>query len=160
MEVCTIRGDGTINGAEMDSIPGTMVLVTRLARAVYRHANEAQMGMRLKEYASLSYLRHSGGIPQHSLAEALHMDANNCVLVLNELESAGYAERRRDPNDRRRHIVEMTPAGEQALEQAERALETVEDEVLGPLDKEERATLRDLLNRALEGEEHPAVRSG
>ena len=160
MEVCTIRGDGTINGAEMDSIPGTMVLVTRLARAVYRHANEAQMGMRLKEYASLSYLRHSGGVPQHALAEALHMDANNCVLVLNELESAGFAERRRDPNDRRRHIVEMTPEGERALEQAERALETVEDEVLGPLDKEERATLRDLLNRAVEGEEHPAVRSG
>ncbi|MBO0690657.1 MAG: MarR family transcriptional regulator [Candidatus Dormibacteraeota bacterium] len=142
----------------MERTPGTMVLLTRIARAVYRHANEAQMGMRLKEYASLSYLRHSRGVPQHALAEALHMDANNCVLVLNELESAGFAERRRDPNDRRRHIVEMTPAGEQALEQAERALETVEDEVLGALTPEERATLRDLLHRALEGEEQPAVR--
>ncbi|HYZ01191.1 MAG TPA: MarR family transcriptional regulator, partial [Candidatus Binatia bacterium] len=64
----------------------------------------------------------------------------------------------RDANDRRRHIVEMTPAGEQALAQAERALEAVEDEVLGALSQEERATLRALLNRALEGEEHPAVR--
>lgn len=144
----------------MERVPGTMVLLTRIARAVYRHANEAQMGMRLKEYASLMYLRHAGGIPQHDLAEALHMDANNCVLVLNELEAAGYAERRRDPNDRRRHIVQMTQAGEQALERADRALETVEDEVLGALTHEERATLRLLLHRALEGEEHPAVRPG
>lgn len=139
----------------MDGIPGTMVLLTRIARAVYRHANEARMGMRLKEYASLMHLRHTGGIPQHDLAEALHMDANNCVLVLNELEAAGYAERRRDPNDRRRHIVQMTAAGERALEKADRALEAVEDEVLGALTHEERATLRQLLHRALEGEEHP-----
>jgi DNA-binding MarR family transcriptional regulator len=137
----------------MDGTPGTMVLLTRLARVVYRFASEAQMGMRLKEYASLSYLRHRGGIPQHALADALHMDANNCVLVLNELEAAGYAERRRDPKDRRRHIVTMTPEGERALEQAERALEMVEDEVLGALDTEERSTLRTLLARALESEE-------
>jgi MarR family transcriptional regulator, temperature-dependent positive regulator of motility len=143
----------------MDDTPGTMVLLTRLSKVVYRHASEAQMGMRLKEYASLTYLRHSGGISQHTLAEALHLDANNCVLVLNELESAGFAQRRRDPKDRRRHIVEITPDGERALEHAERALETVEDEVLGPLTTEERETLRSLLARALQSEEHPAARS-
>jgi DNA-binding MarR family transcriptional regulator len=129
-----------------------MVLLTRLSRVVYRRATEAVLGMRLKEYTSLIYLREHDGLTQQALAEALHMDANTCVLLLNELEAAGLAERRRDPMDRRRHTVVLNPAGVRALERADRALESVEDEVLGALTAEERATLRRLLGRALEGE--------
>jgi DNA-binding MarR family transcriptional regulator len=131
--------------------PGSMVLLTRLARVVYRRASEDLLGMRLKQYIALSYLRDQGETPQQELGEALHLDANNLVLLLNDLEDEGFVERRRNPSDRRRHIVEVTPAGKQALERAERALESVEDEVLAPLDAEERATLRGLLTRALEG---------
>jgi DNA-binding MarR family transcriptional regulator len=79
------------------------------------------------------------------------------VLLLNELEAAGLAERRRDAHDRRRHIVTISPAVRQALERADRALESVEDEVLGALSAEERATLRRLLARALESEKAPAA---
>jgi DNA-binding MarR family transcriptional regulator len=79
------------------------------------------------------------------------LDPNNCVIMLNDLEDAGYVERRRDPTDRRRHIVSMTPAGERALELAEHKLETVEGEVLGNLTPAERAKLHDLLAKALEG---------
>jgi DNA-binding MarR family transcriptional regulator len=57
----------------------------------------------------------------------------------------------RDPQDRRRHIVELTPSGKKAMAHAERAMEDLEDEVLGPLSAEERAQLRDLLDRALSG---------
>jgi hypothetical protein len=49
-----------------------------------------------------------------------------------------------------RHIVEITPKGYKALEKAERELETLEDEVLGKLDRSERDQLRDLLAKALE----------
>jgi DNA-binding MarR family transcriptional regulator len=135
--------------------PGSMVLLTRLSRVVYRRATEAVLGMRLKEYASLCYLRDHGELSQQALAEALHMDANNCVLLLNELEDAGLAERRRDPTDRRRHIVAINPAGRLAVERADRALESVEDEVLAALSTEERAVLRGLLRRALEDAAHP-----
>jgi DNA-binding MarR family transcriptional regulator len=81
------------------------------------------------------------------------LDANNCVLLLNELDDAGYIERRRDPQDRRRHIVEITPAGLAALEEAERKLETLEDEVLTNLDQAERAKLHGLLTKALAGQD-------
>jgi hypothetical protein len=74
-----------------------------------------------------------------------------CGSSLNDLEDAGHVLRRRDPSDRRRHIVEMTPKGARALAHAERKLETVEDEVLGNLNASERTTLRDLLAKALEG---------
>ncbi len=72
------------------------------------------------------------------------------MLLLNELEEMGYVERRRDPTDRRRHMVELTTDGRQALERAERAQESLEDEVLGGLSEDERATLRSLLRRALD----------
>ena len=81
------------------------------------------------------------------------MDANNVVLLLNELEDLAYVERRRDPEDRRRHRVEVTAEGRRALESAERAQSSIEDEILQALDSDERATLRSLLARALEGAE-------
>jgi MarR family transcriptional regulator, temperature-dependent positive regulator of motility len=79
------------------------------------------------------------------------LDPNNCVILLNDLEEDGYIERRRDPADRRRHMVEMTPAGARALERAEVKLETVEDQVIGNLTAAERSALRDLLAKALAG---------
>jgi len=131
--------------------PGSIVLLTRLARLVYRRSTEELLGIRLKELMALAYLRDHAQASQQALSEAMHLDANNCVLLLNELEGSGFATRQRDPTDRCRHIVELTGAGRQALEHAEQAQQTIEGDVLGALSASERATLRDLLSRALEG---------
>jgi DNA-binding MarR family transcriptional regulator len=102
------------------------------------------------ELATLAYLRDHEDASQQALTQALMLDSNSCVLLLNELEASGFAERRRDPDDRRRHIVALTPAGRQALERAERAQESIEDDVLANLGPGERVTLKALLARALE----------
>lgn len=129
---------------------GTMVLITRLARAIYRRSNEELLGIRLKQYVALDVLRDfPDGIGQGSLGDLLQLDANNLVLLLNELEANGQIERRRDPGDRRRHIVELTRAGRQALERAERGMESVEAEVLAGLAPDERARLLRLLRDAV-----------
>ena len=128
---------------------GSMNLLTRLSRDVYRRATEEVIGIRLKQFIALDYLREQGGTTQQQLGETLHLDKNNCVILLNDLEEDDYVARRRDPTDRRRHIVEMTPTGEKALERAEVKLETLEDEVVGNLSEQERATLRELLSKAL-----------
>ncbi len=130
-----------------------MVLLTRLAKQVYRRSSEELLGIHMRLVMALSYLRDHDGAPQQELAEALCMDANNVVLLLNELEDLGHVARRRDPDDRRRHRVELTPAGRSALINAERAQETIEDDVLQALDADERATLWRLLKRALKGAE-------
>lgn len=129
-----------------------MVLLTRLQRVVYRRATEAVLGMSLKEYMALCSLRDSSSVSQQALCESLHLDPNNCVLLLNVLEGSHQVERRRDPADRRRHLVVLTPAGHEALERADRALESVEDEVLGALSAEQRATLHHLLWLAVESD--------
>jgi len=81
------------------------------------------------------------------------VDPNNCVLLLNDLDDRGYVERQRDPKDRRRHIVVITPAGQKALAKAEAKLEALEGEVLVNLEPAEREQLRDLLARAMEGQD-------
>jgi len=138
---------------------GSMVLLTRLAKQVYRRSSEDLLGIHMRLVMALSYLRDHDGAPQQELAEALCMDANNVVLLLNELEDLGHVARRRDPEDRRRHRVELTDGGRRALVKAESAQETIEDEVLQALDAEERATLWRLLTRALRGAE-PDVAPG
>ena len=137
---------------------GSMVLVSRLAREIYRASSEEVLGMRLKQYALLDDLRDSGGSKsQQALCGAFHLDPNNLVLMLNEIEDAGYIERRRDPEDRRRHIVELTTAGERALERAEKGMESVEDEVLAALNSTQRNELRKLLALALSDGEDQAT---
>jgi MarR family transcriptional regulator, temperature-dependent positive regulator of motility len=126
-----------------------MALLSRLAKQVYRRSTEDLLGMHMRHLMALSYVRDHDGGPQQGLAEALCMDANNVVLLLNELEEHEFVARRRDPADRRRHVVELTPAGRKALEDAERAQEAIEDDVLQALDADERATLWRLLGRAL-----------
>jgi len=131
---------------------GSVGLLTQLSRVIYRRATEEVIGMRLKQLIALDHLREETCL-QQGLGQMLMLDPNNCVLLLNDLDEAGYVERRRDPADRRRHLVEITPAGRSALEQAERKLESLEDEVLGNLSPEERARLHDLLAKALDGQE-------
>jgi DNA-binding MarR family transcriptional regulator len=131
--------------------PGALVLATRLSRVAYRRATEDILGMRLKQFSALAYLRQLPGVSQRQLGDAMLLDANNCVLLLNDIEDAGWAERRRDPDDRRRHVVEITDSGREALERAEQALDDLEEDVLEGLSAEERATLRELLAKALAG---------
>ena len=128
--------------------PGSIVLLIKLTRSVYRRASEDVLGLKLKSYMVLTNLRE-GGLPQADLCASMQMDANNTVLLLNDLEGKGFVERRRDPADRRRHIVVITDAGQEALRHAERAMESLEEEVFGALTAEDRAQLRDLLSRAV-----------
>ena len=135
---------------EPRSDPGFVSLLTQLYKALNRRSGEDLLGMRFKPYMVLGYVRDHPGTSQQELESALFMDANSVVLILNELEAAQFSVRRRDPNDRRRHIVEITAAGRRALERADTAREGLEDEVLTALSGDERKTLRRLLERVLE----------
>lgn len=137
--------------------PGLISLMTQLSKALHRRSTEELLGMRLKAYMALGYVRDHTGATQQELESGLVMDANSVVILLNELEAAGYSIRRRDPQDRRRHIVEITPAGRQAAERADLARESLEDEVLADLSEEERATLRKLIERVLDSLLQPAA---
>lgn len=90
-----------------------------------------------------------GAMSQRELAAVMEIDPSQLVAILNELESEGLAERRRDPADRRRHIVEITAAGSEALERVDSAVSAAERELFGDLTEAEQAVLRGLLDRVV-----------
>lgn len=128
-------------------------LIDHLARVARGRAATAlaSRGVRLRHVVALTLLRDRGEFAQRGLAEALRLDPSNLVGLLNELEGEGLAVRRRHPDDRRRHVVAITPEGRACLAACEEALASVEDEVLGALDAAERASLYALLLKATEG---------
>jgi DNA-binding MarR family transcriptional regulator len=137
-----------MGGSSSDT--GLIALLIQINKALHRRTSEELLGMRLKQFLLLGYVRDRGAVSQQELETGLLMDANSVVLLLNEAEAAGLSVRRRDPADRRRHMVELTAAGRVAVERAEKARESIEDEVLADLSHEERATLRKLLRRLLD----------
>jgi len=137
---------------ESGSNTGLVALITQISKALHRRTSEELLGMRLKQFLLLGYVRDhgNGGVSQQELESALLIDANSVVLLLNELEAAGLSVRRRDPHDRRRHLVEITPAGRVAVERAEKARESLEDAILTDFTAEERAALTKVLRRLLD----------
>ncbi|MGI8715133.1 MAG: MarR family winged helix-turn-helix transcriptional regulator [Solirubrobacteraceae bacterium] len=134
--------------------PGTLMLLSRLSKSALRRMPEPLLGMSVRHYVALSYIANPGGISQQQLAEILMMDANNVVLLLNELEADGLITRERDSADRRRHLVQVTNAGQAGYERALTAREVVEVEILHNLSGAERKALHDLLVKALGADGH------
>ncbi|HEY1574848.1 MAG TPA: MarR family winged helix-turn-helix transcriptional regulator [Pseudonocardiaceae bacterium] len=97
-----------------------------------------------------------GRMGQQALAETLCVDASVLVGILNDLETAELVERRRDPADRRRHIVAITAKGERAAADVRSALAGVERELFADLDPAEVAQLRHLLSRVHTQPDDPA----
>ncbi|PZG19560.1 MarR family winged helix-turn-helix transcriptional regulator [Nonomuraea aridisoli] len=128
-------------------------LLDHLARRIRTRSEAvlAPLGLRPRHLIALTVLRARGGITQQALSTTLEMDGTNVVSLLNELEAEGLIERRRSPEDRRRHVVELTQAGVERLAKAEFVLAAVEDEVLAALDDNHREQLYHLLVQAVEG---------
>jgi DNA-binding MarR family transcriptional regulator len=128
-------------------------LLDHLARRMRLRAESvlAPLGLRPRHLVALTVLREIGGCSQQALSKMLEMDGTNIVGLLNDLEGMQLIERRRSPEDRRRHVVELTDAGARLLMESECALAAVEGEVLGALDETEREMLYGLLQRAVNG---------
>ncbi|GIJ77178.1 DNA-binding transcriptional regulator, MarR family [Micromonospora phaseoli] len=141
------------SGSAAQSERRSGALLNHLARRMRLRSESvlAPLGLRSRHLVALTVLRDSGGISQQGLAGTLQIDGTNVVGLLNDLETAGLVERRRSPEDRRRHVVSLTEAGAKRLNEAECALVTAEDDVLGALDPAERDTLYELLRRASSG---------
>jgi DNA-binding MarR family transcriptional regulator len=104
-----------------------------------------------RQFQILGLLHDHGGLAQSDLVQTMDMAPSMIVTLLNPLEADGLVSRQRDPADRRRHLVTLTPAGEQQLASASRAQKESEDALFASLDDDQRDQLRGLLLALSEG---------
>jgi DNA-binding MarR family transcriptional regulator len=145
-----ILGRMTVQPEVTQTAQHSGALLDHLARRMRLRSEAvlAPLGLRPRHMVALTVLRDGGGSTQQALAGTLQMDGTNIVGLLNDLEAKKLIERRRSPEDRRRHMVELTAAGATQLAAVEFALSSAEDDVLGALDETQRETLYNLLHQA------------
>jgi MarR family transcriptional regulator, lower aerobic nicotinate degradation pathway regulator len=143
----TLLAATTQEGPSRELLLSTPFLLKRLGMHVKEEALEAfePTGLNPQHHAVLSLLDEGVRETQATIADALGYDRSHLVGILDELEEKGCVERRRDPADRRRHLVSLTPAGTEALHELRAIAKSVEKAFLTPLTSDERQTLHALL---------------
>ncbi|HEY5316425.1 MAG TPA: MarR family transcriptional regulator [Solirubrobacteraceae bacterium] len=139
--------DHSIVPARLAQWPGFL-----LARAHVRSHAAFQdalgpLGLTPKSFGALNVIIDAGPLSQAAVGETLLIDRTTMVALVDELERAGYVERRRSIVDRRVHALEATSAGKNALRAAERIARRTHDVILAGLDAGERDQLVALLAR-------------
>jgi DNA-binding MarR family transcriptional regulator len=126
-------------------------LFFRLWRATHVRTADALGSIDLTppRFALLNVLGARDGAIQQQLSSDMAIDPSAMVKLIDELEEAGLAERRRRPGDRRAWEVVITPKGRRTLDRARQLVVQVEDQVLGGLTIADRRQLRTLLRQAL-----------
>jgi DNA-binding MarR family transcriptional regulator len=118
-------------------------LLSRVGAAVQAGFKEliGRWEIRPQQFAILTALDAAGQAFQQELCQALGIDSGNMVELVDGLEALGYAQRRRDPRDRRRYLLAMTEAGQAAFADMTRAADEYTGGFLTPLDQAEQAAL-------------------
>jgi DNA-binding MarR family transcriptional regulator len=132
-------------------------LLGQAALAGDRRVNEelAAEGVRKYHFRVLVALSEHGPLSQADLGRRLHIDRSDMVAVVGELEASGFIGRERDPDDRRRNVVSLTPEGEAGLARMDAAVKRAQAELLAPLSAKERRELTRLLDLVVSGAARP-----
>jgi DNA-binding MarR family transcriptional regulator len=104
-------------------------------------------GFHPREFGLMTVMAKRPGLTQHELASLARVDPSSMVALLDDLERRGIAERRVDPEDRRRRAVYLTDKGREQMQVLQREARKSAKSLLGPLTEEERATLNTLLRK-------------
>ncbi|MBE9375272.1 winged helix-turn-helix transcriptional regulator [Saccharopolyspora sp. HNM0983] len=92
---------------------------------------------------------------QRELAEAVGIRGATLTQHLDGMESRGLLTRRRDPGNRRVHLVELTPDGEEAFHRMRRAATEFDAQLHRGLDEQQTAQLEELLDRLRSNAQDP-----
>ena len=138
-----------VAGPPKELLSSTTFLLKRLGFSAKDHSHGAFEGTGLSpfHYAVLALLEEDPRETQAQIADALGYDRSLIVRLLDELEERELVIRKRDPGDRRRHVVKLTPAGRSMLVELRAIMDRLEGEYLAPLSAAEQETLHVLLTK-------------
>jgi DNA-binding MarR family transcriptional regulator len=135
-------------------LASTLFLLVRAGMAMKARTLKEfeRAGFSMYQYSVMALLAEGDSATQTLIASVLGVDRSQLVGVLDDLEERGLIERRRDPDDRRRHTVRLTADGKRRLVALRSIVERLEDSFLEPLDSDERAALHATLERVTAGD--------
>jgi DNA-binding MarR family transcriptional regulator len=135
------------NRIPIELVSSPSFLLKRLGMKAKEESLEAysDAGVHPYHYAILATLAEGERETQGAIADALDYDRGQLVGLLDEMEERGLVERRRDPEDRRRQVVVVTPEGKKMLAKMRALARKLDDAFLAPLDEAQRAQLQELL---------------
>ncbi|MEV6220301.1 MarR family winged helix-turn-helix transcriptional regulator [Nocardia fluminea] len=96
-----------------------LAVANRSVLAVYRPLLDP-LGLTHPQYLVMLALWGEAPMSVKAVAEAIQLDSATLSPLLKRLESAGLITRRRDPHDERTLHIDLTEAGRELREQAER----------------------------------------
>lgn len=142
---------------------GTGFLLSSLGmHSASRYAGRvSSLGLTPPQVGILRAIAVTPGRSQQSIADEFGMPPSRLVAFLDELEDKQLVERRRDPSDRRVHLLHLTAAGGKVMRQLATIGKQAEDALFASLTAEERTQLHELLTRvAADQELTPGVHPG
>jgi DNA-binding MarR family transcriptional regulator len=105
------------------------------------------LGLTTRMWGALNVLDVEGPLTQQALGKLTGIDPSSMVSTVDDLEAAGLVERRRHPSDRRAHAIHITEGGRETLVRGRQLARGAQEDLLAPLDAEERKQLHELLLR-------------
>ncbi|CAM3320709.1 MarR family winged helix-turn-helix transcriptional regulator [Kibdelosporangium persicum] len=123
--------------------------VARTAKVLGRAFDDvlAETGGSLSTWTILFALKTSATASQRELAEAAAIQGATLTHHLNGLEADGLVTRRRDPANRRVHLVELTEAGEALWQRLVRVAQDFDARLRDGISDSEVHVLEQVLNR-------------
>ncbi|MCP2336038.1 MarR family winged helix-turn-helix transcriptional regulator [Actinomadura rupiterrae] len=106
--------------------------------------------IRVRHFLVLAMLASSTTLSQQEMASYLLLDPTLMVGLVDDLEARGLCERTRDPGDRRRYAVRITPAGRDVHRRARALADEVGAEIFAPLEPGELRLVADAVGRVMQ----------
>ncbi len=115
-------------------------------------------GLRSGQFSSLAIIGANPGISQNEVSRETGLDKSATVMIVDDLESRGWAVRKRSEQDRRRHSLFITPKGQKVLNELVAEMHKAEAPAFQFLTDIEKSIFFSLLDKivgAFDGAEQP-----
>ncbi len=128
-------------------LPYRLSVASNLVSEAIARAYEALFGLKIPEWRLVAVIAEHDGITQQAIGLRTRMDKVTVSRAAVALTSRGLVERRPNPEDRRSHLLVLSPAGTRLYaEVVPKALE-LEAKIFGHFSREERENLTQMLRK-------------
>jgi DNA-binding MarR family transcriptional regulator len=130
--------------------PGYQIRRLRQIAAAIFAAEAAPYGITSQQFTTLFALSDVPSLEQYELCEMLSLDRSTMATLLVRLEEKDLVRRSTSAHDRRRKHVSLTPRGRRLLAALAPANERIQERILAPLARDDRATFTRLLKQLVD----------